>query len=162
MASPIKRRTAVSVIAVTAATPLLGRAAQRATDSNATDNAVSFPPKLPGGKATVTEAGAEFLKPLVALRDGVTIAKSPPTIDFAYFPGQTYVGNPWSNWGDSTARRGKYYTAIGDHLAPAGNAFIYEYDAAGKSFRRLLDLNRLLNLPAGHYCPAKIHTRVDL
>src|SRR4029450_12988402 len=94
--------------------------------------------------------------------DGIAVAKTPPSIDFAYFPGQTYEGNPWSNWGDSSAAPGKYYTAIGDHRAPAGNAFVFEYDAAGKSFRKLLDLKALLNRPAGHYSPAKIHSRVDL
>jgi hypothetical protein len=157
MGLQIKRRTALGILAVSAAMPLVGRGAQRAEDK-----AVSFPPELPGGKASVTDTSEGFLKPLGNLRDGVTIAKTPPTIDFAYFPGQTYVGNPWSNWGDSTATPGKYYTAIGDHLAPAGNAFVYEFDAASGSFRKLLDLAALLKLPSGHYCPGKIHSRIDL
>ena len=46
----------------------------------------------------------------------------PPTIDFLYYPGQTYPGNPWSNWGDSVAAGGKYYASIGDHLAIGGKA----------------------------------------
>jgi hypothetical protein len=153
----LNRRAALSLIAASAATPLISQAAQRATA-----NAVSFPPELPGGKAAVTETTEAFLQPLGKLRDGVTLPKTPPTIDFAYFPGQTYLGNPWSNWGDSTAVAGKYYTAIGDHLAPAGTALVYEYHAAGKSFRKLLDLAALLHLPEGHYCPGKIHSRVDL
>jgi hypothetical protein len=103
------------------------------------------------------------LKPAATLQAGVTIAKAPPTIDFLYFPGQAYPGKPWSAWGDSLAvGPDKYYTSIGDHLAPSGNAFVFEYDASKKTFRRLLDLKKLLNLPDGHYTPGKIHGRLDM
>src|SRR5688572_3011288 len=85
-----------------------------------------FPPALPDGKAAVTDRTEEFLKPPPTLREGVAVAKAPPTVDFLYYPGQTYAGKPWSNWGDSLAAGGKYYASIGDHLAPAGNAFVYE------------------------------------
>src|SRR5687768_16638391 len=122
----------------------------------------TFPPQLPGGKAVVTDTSDDFLKPPAKLREGVTVAKVAPTIDFLYYPGQTYPGKPWSNWGDSLAANGKYYASVGDHLAPAGNAFVYEYDPAAKSFRKLLDLRKLLNLPEGHYTPGKIHGRLDL
>jgi hypothetical protein len=123
---------------------------------------ITYPPKLPGGKEVATDASDDFLKPPAALREGVTVAKTPPTIDFLYYPGQTYEGKPWSNWGDSLAAGGKYYASIGDHLAPQGNAFVYEYDPAARSFRQLLDLRKLLNLPDGHYTPGKIHSRLDL
>lgn len=123
---------------------------------------VPYPPTLPGGAAIVTDNSLDFLKPTAPLRDGVTIAKTPPTIDYGYFPGQTYAGNPWSNWGDSLAANGKYYASIGDHLAPAGNGYVYEYDPATKQFRQLLDLKKLLALPEGHYVPGKIHSRLDL
>jgi len=134
----------------------------RAKKTKAAAPAIAYPPELPGGKAFVTDTSDAFLKPAETLHDGIAVAKTPPTIDFAYFPGQTYEGNPWSNWGDSTAAAGKYYTAIGDHRAPAGNAFIFEYDAAKRSFRKLLDLKDVLKLPEGHYAPGKIHSRVDL
>lgn len=123
---------------------------------------IPFPPKLPGDKAVVTETTDEFLKPPADLREGVTIAKTAPTIDFAFFPGQDYPGKPWSNWGDSTFANGKYYASIGDHLAPAGNGFVFEYDPATKSFRQLLDLKKLLHMPEGHYAPGKIHSRLDM
>src|SRR5688572_12756485 len=90
------------------------------------------PPALPDGKAVVTDTSDEFLKPPPTLKEGVSVAKAAPTIDFLYFPGQRYAGKPWSNWGDGTAVNGKYYTAIGDHLAPGGNAFVFEYDPATK------------------------------
>ncbi len=137
-------------------------AAKPTPKAKATEPALEFPPRLPDGAKSVSDSSREFLEPLEPLLDGVSIAKTPPTVDFAYFPGQTYPGRPWSNWGDSSFANGKYYTAIGDHLAPQGNAFVFEYDPKAKSFRQLLDLRKLLALPDGHYTPGKIHSRVDL
>jgi hypothetical protein len=121
-------------------------------------------PALPDGKELVTDTSDGFVKvPAgVTLKDGVTVAKTAPTIDFGYYPGQTYAGRPWSNWGDSTFANGKYYASIGDHLAPAGTAHVYEYDPAKKSFRQLVDLKKLLALPDGHYAPGKIHTTLTV
>ena len=93
--------------------------------------AVSYPPRLPGGKPVLTLTSRQFLKPPPALKS-VGVAKTAPTVDFLYYPGQTYPGKPWSNWGDGLAVNGKYYSAIGDHKGPDGNAFVYEYDAGTK------------------------------
>ena len=122
---------------------------------------VAFPPRLPDGASSVTESSPEFLKPPAGFPADVAIAKTAPTVDFAFFPGQDYPGKPWSAWGDSLAVNGKYYAAMGDHLAP-GNAFVYEYDPATKQFRQLADVKKLLQLPEGHYTPGKIHSRLDL
>lgn len=145
----------VTLLAVLAAASLDAAAARR-------EDEMTYPPALPGGQKVVTDTSPDFLKPPATLREGVEVAKEPPTIDFLYYPGQTYAGKPWSNWGDSLAANGKYYASIGDHLAPAGNAFVYEYDPAAKDFRLLLDVRKLLNLPDGHYTPGKIHGRLDL
>jgi hypothetical protein len=120
------------------------------------------PPALPDGKRLVTDSSDAFLKPPAGLKDGVTAAKIAPTIDFAYFPGQTYAGKPWSCWGESTFANGMYYASIGDHLAPAGTAYVYEYDPVKKDFRQLIDVKKLLALPDGHYAPGKIHTRLTM
>lgn len=122
----------------------------------------TYPPSLPGGKTVVTDKSDDFLKTPATIKSGVSMAKTAPQVDFAWFPGQDYAGKPWSNWGDSLAVGDKYYASVGDHLAPAGNAFVYEYDPAAKSFRKLLDLKQLLNLPEGHYAPGKIHSRLDM
>lgn len=120
-----------------------------------------FPPRLPGGHPVVTDTSPAFLRPLAPLREGVAVAASPPTIDFLYYPGQTYPGNPWSVWGDGLAVDGKYYSAIGDHIGPGGAALLFEYDAAKKRLRELLNVRKLLGLPEGHYTPGKIHSRID-
>jgi hypothetical protein len=125
-------------------------------------DALVFPPALPDGKASAADTSEEFLKPAATLKEDVTVARTAPKIDFLYYPGQDYAGNPWSNWGDSLAVNGKYYASIGDHLAPAGNAFVYEYDPERKTFRKLADIKQLLNMPEGHYVPGKIHSRLDI
>lgn len=121
-----------------------------------------FPPVLAGGRAVATDTAAEFLQPPATLRAGVAVAKEAPTVDFLFFPGQTYPGRPWSAWGDSVFSGGKLYASIGDHLAPEGNAFVYEYDPEAKRLQRLVDVRQVLGLPAGHYTPGKIHGRLDM
>jgi hypothetical protein len=123
---------------------------------------IGYPPQLPGGESIITLQQPELLKAPAGFPGDVAIAKAQPTVDFMFFPGQDYPGNPWSIWGDSLAANGKYYASIGDHLAPAGNAFVFEYDPATKSLRRLVDIRKTLSLPDGHYTPGKIHGRLDL
>jgi hypothetical protein len=132
---------------------------------------LSFPPKLPNEEAVTSDQSDDFLKAPAPLAKDVHIAKTPPTVDFLYFPKQDYEGKPWSNWGDSLAINGKYYASIGDHLAAnskgglpngAGTAHVFEYDPSRKEFRHLIDVAKMLNLPAGHYTPGKIHGRLDM
>jgi len=125
-----------------------------------------YPPKLPGGKQHVTHREAAFLKPGPNLRDGVGIAKMPPTVDFMYYPGQDYAGNPWSFRGVGSVCDGKYYSALCDHLAPKGTAKLYEYDAAARRFRLLVDTARFLReagqIPAEmNYSPGEVQTRIE-
>jgi hypothetical protein len=121
-----------------------------------------FPPRLPGGKTVVSDSSELLLQPPAALRDGVRIAGTPPRIDFLYYPQQEYPGRPWSVWGDGLYWDGKYYSAIGDHLAPQGNAFVFAYNPSAQTLTTLVDVARTLNLPAGHYAPGKIHSRLDM
>jgi len=121
----------------------------------------TLPPTLPDGKMVATFSSTELLEPPPSLRN-VMVAKTPPVIDFLYYPGQDYEGKPWSNWGDGVATSGKYYSAIGDHKAPDGNAFVYEYDTTTKTLKKVVDLQELLHVPEGQYSPGKIHGRIDM
>jgi len=121
-----------------------------------------FPPELPGGKRIVTDTTDAFLRRPAGLDPAVDVARTPPTIDFIYYPEQDYPGKPWSVWGDGLAAGGKYYSSIGDHRAPHGNAFVFEYDPDSKTLRTLVDVQRLLHLPDDHYTPGKIHSRIDM
>lgn len=124
----------------------------------------TFPPTIPGGKKIVTDTSPDFLKSSGQLQSGVKIAKTPPTVDFAYYDCQTYEPKPglWSAWGDSLAVGDKCYSTIGDHSSPGGNAFLYEYDSTTKQLKMVMDARSLIKAPPGHYTPGKFHSRVDL
>jgi hypothetical protein len=173
--------TRLLLLLVLSAMPCVVRADEVQTSAlkPVSDQDVPFPPRLPGDVAKLTDTSSEFLAPHAHLKSEVSVAKTAPTVDFLYYPGQNYPGKPWSNWGQSIAAGGKYFSAIGDHLsirepdaqehsadaahvARTGNAFVYEYDPAAMRFRQLADVARVLNLPAGHYTPGKIHGRLDL
>src|SRR5262245_48737678 len=121
---------------------------------------ITFPPKLPDGKDVLTVTSDDFLKPADTIGKDVLIAKTAPTIDFLYYPCQTYSAKIWSNWGDGLAINGKYYSSIGDHDAPKGNAFVYEFDPAKRVLRLLMNVAELLGQLL--YLPGKIHGRLDM
>src|SRR5262249_1958529 len=128
---------------------------------------LAYPPALPDGRTVATDRAEAFLHPASALREGVVVAATPPTVDFMYYPGQDHPGHPWSGWGDGCTAGSRYYSAIGDHLSPRGTAQVYEYDGATKKLRLLVDIRRFLEgsgaIPAEmDYRPAKIHSRLDL
>jgi hypothetical protein len=130
---------------------------------------VPFPPSLGEGKTVATDTSETFLKGPATLKGEFTVAKTPPTIDFSYVPGQDYPGTPWSCWGDGLAVDGKYYTSLGDHFAIGkgsegkrpGNSMVFEYDPVAKTYRKLVDMQGLLKVPEGYYTPGKIHSRLD-
>jgi hypothetical protein len=126
------------------------------------ESTLTFPPKLPDGKDVHTATSEEFLKAPATIGKDVLIAKTAPTVDFLYYPCQTYATKIWSNWGDGLAINGKYYSSIGDHDAPKGNAFVYEYDPGKKALRLLVNLIDLLREVMGIYTPGKIHGRLDM
>jgi DNA-binding beta-propeller fold protein YncE len=126
------------------------------------DDDVAYPPRLPGGKQVVTLKSPKLLRPISELKPGVKVATAAPTVDFLYYPGQDYPGNPWSVWADGLAAGDVYYSAIGDHKSPEGNAFVHAYDSRTMKLRQVVDLRKLLARPAGHYTPGKIHSRLDL
>ncbi|MBM4041675.1 MAG: hypothetical protein FJ290_24515 [Planctomycetes bacterium] len=94
--------------------------------------------------------------PIMTLLAGVRVAKATPTLDFLYYPCQTYRGNPWSCWGGGLAANGQYYSSIGDHNGAGGACFLYAYDPASKQLRELADVRKALGLPKGSYSPGMI------
>jgi hypothetical protein len=122
---------------------------------------LEFPPKLPDGKEIHTVTSDDFLKAPPTIGKDILIAKTAPTVDFLYYPCQTYRAKIWSNWGDGLAVNGKYYSSVGDHDAPKGNAFVYEYDPAKKALRLLCDVASVIREML-MYLPGKIHGRLDM
>lgn len=126
-----------------------------------------YPPSLPGGKTVVTEESLDFLKPGPTLKEGVSIAKTPPKVDFLYYPEQNYPGNPWSHRSDGIVLGDKYYSSSNDHLAPRGTAHLWEYDAVTKKFRHLCDTSKFLEsvkaFPESmNYRPGEMQSRIDM
>jgi hypothetical protein len=127
-------------------------------------------PALPGTQPVLRVESPELLRQpagaTVSLQEGVQVAKTPPQVLFAFCPGQTYRGKPWSNWSDGCVLNGRYYSAISDHLSPRGSARIIEFDPASGSVRIVVDIGDFLekeNLlaPGERYTPGKIHSRVQ-
>ena len=126
-----------------------------------------YPPTLPDGKEFVTEESADFLKPGSNLKSDVAIAKTPPVIDFLYYPLQNYPGNPWSHRSDGFVRGDKFYSSSNDHLAPRGTAHLWEYDAPTHKFRHLCDTTKFLEsvkaFPESmNYRPGEMQSRIDM
>ena len=53
---------------------------------------ITYPPRLPAGQAFLTDQSDAFLQPTETLKPGVLIAKTPPVVDFMFYPGQDYPG----------------------------------------------------------------------
>lgn len=107
---------------------------------------------------------AALLKPPAGLSGDYDIAKTPPDVDFAIFPGQWSGAKLWSSWGDAMlGSDGKFYASLGDHDAPHGTAYVYAIDPADKTVRRVVDYNAVLGDEArdkSKYTPGKIHGAV--
>jgi hypothetical protein len=117
----------------------------------------------------------EFIKPPEGFFDGlkpengaVTVAKTPPRVDFILYPGQRIFtdqesaqGARWSIWGDGClASNGKFYSAMGDHRSPTGECFLFEYDPERRELRKILDFREFLGRKEGQYSPGKIHAEM--
>src|SRR5205823_5884842 len=85
---------------------------------------LTWPPTLPGGKSVLSDTSPTLLQPSPTLQKDVAIAKAAPTVDFLYYPGQSREAKLWSAWGDNLAVGDLCYSAIGDHDAPQGHAFL--------------------------------------
>ena len=126
-------------------------------------NRLQYPPTLPDGESVVTHTSREFLRAPagIKLQPGVTIARTPPTVNFLYYPMQR-AKDYWSNWGDGLAVEGKYYSSYGNHKGIGGQSFVCEYDVKTRKLRLLVDVTKYLSRPKGYYTPGKIHGRLDL
>src|SRR5687767_8127944 len=87
---------------------------------------------------------AGFLKVPPALDPSAfTMAATAPRVDVAFFAGldDRGPGTLWTTWGDGClASNGKYYTSVGDHLGTDAASYLYEYDSASATLRRVVDV----------------------
>lgn len=79
-------------------------------------------------------------------------------VEGAVYPRPDYEGNPWTMWGQGIALAdGRFVSAIGDHLGPDGNSFVYEYDPATGSLATLGDLLSYVEHTPGAWGYGKVH-----
>ena len=96
--------------------------------------------------------------------EGVDIAKTPPTIEFApvrgidpmYFPEDNK--SLWSNWaGVTRAPNGRFYFAEGDHRAAGSHIYLWEYDPVAHDYKRVVDFAELCGWNHRGVGDSKIH-----
>ena len=96
--------------------------------------------------------------------EGVEIAKTPPTIEFApvrgidpmYFPEDNK--SLWSNWaGVTCAPNGRFYFAEGDHRAAGAHIYLWEYDPVAHDYTRVIDFAHLCGWNTRGVGDSKIH-----
>jgi hypothetical protein len=94
---------------------------------------------------------------LVTLADG----SDGLAVRAAVYPRPDYEGDPWSQWGQGVVLDdGRFITAIGDHLGPGGNSFIYEYDPADDRLTQISDVLSLTDHEDGEWGYGKIHAQM--
>lgn len=85
--------------------------------------------------------------------DGVTVSA-------ALYPHPDYEGNPWSQWGQGMIADGRFYSAIGDHLAVDGNSFVYEYDPSTGQLIMAGDILSYVDHVPGTWGYGKVHSQM--
>ena len=101
-----------------------------------------------------------------------TVAKTPPTIEFAIIPLENrylksvpkgYFQGAWSSWsqGNYYAPTQKYYAAIGNHGFYYPELYLIEYDTQTKSVKTLPKINDFLGQTDSKFGDGKIHGWLD-
>lgn len=79
-------------------------------------------------------------------------------VEGAVFPRPDYAGDPWTMWGQGIALAdGRFISAIGDHIGPDGNSYVYEYDPAAGTLSTLGDLLSYVEHEPGAWGYGKVH-----
>ncbi|MEX1280036.1 MAG: hypothetical protein AB1Z55_04890, partial [Acidimicrobiia bacterium] len=95
--------------------------------------------------------------PAVALEE----VADDPVVEAAVYPHPDYEGNPWSHWGLGTVLPdGRFLSAIGDHLGPDGNSYLYEYDPASGELTLVTDVLSVVDHESGSWGYGKVHGRI--
>ncbi|MFW6041744.1 MAG: hypothetical protein ACOC8M_01970 [Guyparkeria sp.] len=84
-----------------------------------------------------------------------------PAVRAAVYPRPDYDDGLWSQWGQGVVLDdGRFFSAIGDHVGPDGNSFLYEYDPADDELTQVSDVLSLTDHQAGEWGYGKIHAQM--
>ncbi len=79
-------------------------------------------------------------------------------VEGVVYPRPDYEGHPWSQWGQGIVLvDGRFLSAIGDHIGPDGNSYIYEYDPATGTLATLGDHLSYVDHEPGSWGYGKVH-----
>lgn len=82
-------------------------------------------------------------------------------VSAAVYPHPDYEGQPWSQWGQGLViEDGRFFSAIGDHLGPDGNSYIYEYDPQSSELRMVADVLSYVDHEPGSWGYGKVHGQI--
>lgn len=120
---------------------------------------VTFTGDRTGAELETMPASKSLLKAPADVTGDFDVAKTPPKVRFAVFPGQWKGARLWSSWGDATfASDGNFYTSVGDHAAPHGTAYVYRVNPENGKVDLVVDYNKLIGIKdETKYTPGKIH-----
>jgi hypothetical protein len=142
---------------------------------------VPWPPVLTGavnGTATVVSPGflvvpvevEALAKDANAMK--FEMAKHAPVVELAYHQplrdcGFVNGNTGWTSWGDiAVAPGGKVYCAIGNHgkdTTEDGQAYLFEWDPAGKTLTKVVDLSKVVVRSTGEEPSwTKVHAKIDI
>jgi hypothetical protein len=81
-----------------------------------------------------------------------------PRVEAVVYPHPSYEAKLWSQWGQGLVLPdGRFLSAIGDHLGPDGNSYLYEYDPAQGQLTLLADVLSRVEHQPGAWGYGKIH-----
>jgi hypothetical protein len=93
------------------------------------------------------------------LEDGDAVEK----VEAVVYPHPDYEGDPWSQWGQGVVLPdGRYLSAIGDHLGPDGNSYVYEYSPSDRELMLITDVLGRTDHEQGTWGYGKIHGQMVL
>lgn len=79
----------------------------------------------------------------------------------ALYPHPEYEGDPWTQWGQGLVLDdGRFLSAIGDHIGPDGNSYLYVYDPATGEMSMIGDVLSYVDHQAGSWGYGKIHGQI--
>ncbi len=91
------------------------------------------------------------------------VAANPPVVEAILLSGlpQDNKSTLWSSWGNGALTAdGRYYMAVGDHRGYDGNSYVYEYDPAARTLKKIVDIAESIGQRKGDYGHGKIHSQI--
>ena len=82
-------------------------------------------------------------------------------VSLARYPRPEGDGDPWSQWGQGVVLPdGRFVSAMGDHLGPDGDSYLFVYDPNTRRLTRFTDVLSLVDHERGAWGYGKVHAQI--